>query len=274
MLSSELASWQNGELGSKRVVVEAKLFQWIVMLLRLPGEGNLLLQLVHLRFLQMIRPKGIWLCHRQRLVPPGLCEVGRSCLHTVTEWLCLGRLGYLTDELDLNRLGVTWKLKRLLRTGDDVSETCRTANLQYALVSAMSLAEGNDVLSAYGGLSTKAKRKVLHPPEHVLEVHVADSHSRVTPSHRVSVPIGGGYGREAMAKDLKVGDLVMTSHELQQQPISQIVSTEFCESCSVFAITFAPAVPIFGANAADSEADPAQWHEQAYCERCVEHPRH
>ena len=138
MLSSELASWQNGELGSKRVVVEAKLFQWIVMLLRLPGEGNLLLQLVHLRFLQMIRPKGIWLCHRQRLVPPGLCEVGRSCLHTVTEWLCLGRLGYLTDELDLNRLGVTWKLKRLLRTGDDVSETCRTANLQYALVSAMS----------------------------------------------------------------------------------------------------------------------------------------
>ena len=61
MLSSELASWQNGELGSKRVVVEAKLFQWIVMLLRLPGKGDLLLQLVHIRFLQMILPKGI--CH-------------------------------------------------------------------------------------------------------------------------------------------------------------------------------------------------------------------
>lgn len=117
-------------------------------------------------------------------------------------------------------------------------------NLQYELVSAMSLAEGDDVLSAHGELLTKVKRKVLHPQQHVLEVHVGDARLRVTPSHRVSVPIGGGYSREAMAKDLKVGDLVMTSHEVQQQPISQIVPIEFCESCSVFAITFEPDVSI------------------------------
>jgi hypothetical protein len=34
------ASWSNGELASKRVMVEAKPSQWMMMLLRLPSGGN------------------------------------------------------------------------------------------------------------------------------------------------------------------------------------------------------------------------------------------
>jgi len=115
-------------------------------------------------------------------------------------------------------------------------------NLPHEQTSAMSLAVGDYVMSADGETWTIVRRKVSHQHQKVLEVRVGDACMRVTPNHRVSIPSNGTSYRETMAKNLKVGDLVMTAGGTGTEPITEIVSIS--ELCTVYAITFEPDVPI------------------------------
>ena len=115
-------------------------------------------------------------------------------------------------------------------------------NLPREQISAMSLAVGDHVMSADGEVYAMVQRRVAHHNQKVLEVRVGRACMRVTPNHRMTIPSNGTGNRETMAKDLDVGDFVMTAGGTGAEPITAIVPIS--ELCTVSAITFEPDVLI------------------------------
>ena len=66
------------------------------------------------------------------------------------------------------------------------------------------------------------------------------AYMRVTPNHRMTIPSNGTGNRETMAKDLGVGDFVMTAGGTGAEPITAVVPIS--ELFTVYAITIEPDV--------------------------------